>query len=53
MAPARSGQLDSPVTGRATPRLSSRSALLADFGPTAALVLLCLIFSVLGAPFAK
>jgi ribose transport system permease protein len=51
MAPARSG-LDSPATGRATLRMPSRSALLADAGPTVALVLLCVIFSILSPQFA-
>ncbi|BDV29899.1 ABC transporter permease [Microbacterium terricola] len=48
-APARIGP--APLeTGRATPR-RRHSTLLADFGPLSALVLLCIVFSVLSPQF--
>lgn len=51
MTPARSG-LAAPETGRAVPRIRPRSTLLADLGPTLALVLLCVVFAALSPQFA-
>jgi len=51
VAPARLGQAP-PETGRAPARSRRRTTLLADFGPLGALVLLCLVFSMLSPQFA-
>lgn len=50
VSPARLGQAP-PVTGRATAPRRRNNTLLAEFGPLAALVLLCLTFAVMSPQF--